>query len=170
MWTFTRPSSFTWDGTQEGVRTRLGGYPMGREPPSPRPGCLQSRLLDSGVSQVFAHMIQTSHPSSNHAGYSSRLSSGKNKGEIRAHIPRIENIFCCKRKAKYFPANVRRETASNADKKNPETCPPAARLPNTVFSWFLRPKSREAGILTFTLYMKTRKEGNFLKAFSLNRT
>lgn len=61
----------------------------GAEPASPELGCCQSRLLGSLVPQVFAHMIQLSHPSSNHIGYSSALSYGENEGEIRAHFPHI---------------------------------------------------------------------------------
>lgn len=104
------PSSFRRDGAREGERPRLGGCAVGRGPPPPRPGTLRPRLLDPVVSQVSAHMIRTSHPSSDHTGYSGSLSPGKNKGEIRAHIPRSKNISCYERKAKYFPANVRRET------------------------------------------------------------
>lgn len=60
---------------------------------------LQSCLLGSLVPEVFAHRIQISHSSLNHTAYSSSLSYGENKGEIRAHF---SHIFCYKRKANIF--------------------------------------------------------------------
>lgn len=84
----SRPSASVSESAQEG-RRGWGRRCVGQEPASPELGCCQSRLLGSLVPEVFAHMIQLSHPSSNHTGYSSALSYGENKGEIRAHFPHI---------------------------------------------------------------------------------
>ena len=63
-------------------------------------GCLQSRLLDSLVPEVFAQRIQISHPSSNHMATAVAYLMEKSRGD-GTHFP---HFFCYERKAKYFPA------------------------------------------------------------------